>query len=623
MALRNERITEGLVREAFRDLDYFNADSNVRVEEQKSSIADVSRLLKSASKTGGKGGGSPEFIVSSLDVPDIILVVECKSDVRRHESDNHDRPVDFAVDGVLLYAGALARNYHVIAVAVSGMDEDSLQVSTFLHARGEAKARVLEARGGAALNKIVAFADYVDAAIFDPAVENARIKDLMAYSRDLHNFMRDYGKLTESEKPLAVSGTLIALRNPTFAQTFDAYPANRLQRFWLKTIEDEIHDAELPQAKKENMAQPYSSISVHPELGKATTEHPKGVLNQLVSSLAQHVLPVVESHRDYDIVGQFYGEFLKYTGGDKKSLGIVLTPRHVTDLFSRLANVTKRDVVLDPCAGTAGFLISAMNHMLAGATSEGERADIRRNRLIGVENQPNMYALAASNMILRGDGKANLYQASCFDTAVSEDIRQNHRPTVGMVNPPYAQKDSKQSELSFVKQMLDVMVPGGRGIAIVPMSCATAPSVHKQVLLKHHTLEAVMSMPTELFYPVGVVTCIMVFTAGIPHLESNRKTWFGYWKDDGFIKTKHLGRVDPEQRWEGIRDQWVSEYRNRSVSPGHSVTEIVNADDEWCAEAYMETDYSTLTPADFEKTLRDYAIFRLTHGVPESEQQDA
>jgi len=46
-----------------------------------------------------------------------------------------------------------------------------------------------------------------------------------------------------------------------------------------------------------------------------------------------------------------------------------------------------------------------------------------------------------------------------------------------------------------------------------------------------------MSMPDELFYPVGTVTCIMVFRAGIKH-NSKVKTWFGYWKDDGFMKLK-------------------------------------------------------------------------------------
>ena len=62
--------------------------------------------------------------------------------------------------------------------------------------------------------------------------------------------------------------------------------------------------------------------------------------------------------------------------------------------------------VLDICAGTGGFLIAAMHQMMRSALTESERDRIRQKGLIGIEQQPNMFALAASNMILRGDGKA-------------------------------------------------------------------------------------------------------------------------------------------------------------------------------------------------------------------------
>lgn len=120
-----------------------------------------------------------------------------------------------------------------------------------------------------------------------------------------------------------------------------------------------------------------------------------------------------------------------------------------------------------------------------------------------------------------------------------------------------------------------------------------------------------MSLPDELFYPVGTIACIMIFTAKVPHQVSNRKTWFGYWKDDGFIKTKHRGRVDHENGWARRRDHWVSSFRNREVRAGESVSRHVTADDEWCAEAYMETDYSTLSQADFERVVRNYAVYKM------------
>ena len=480
----------------------------------------------------------------------------------------------------------------------------------------------LTTKTGVEIDSIIPWADYIEHATFDPAVQRQRYDDLMEFSRELHDFMRDHAKLTESEKPLLVSGTLIALENTAFVRSFDAYLPEDLQKQWLKVISDQIERADLPQAKKFNMTQPYSTIGVHPELGKATKKYPRGVLFELIKRLDEKVRPFVSTYHDFDVVGQFYGEFLKYTGGDKKALGIVLTPRHVTDLCARLANVNKDSVVIDICAGTGAFLISAMHQMMANAITNEEKDRIRSAGLIGIEQQPNMYALAASNMILRGDGKANLYQGSCFTDAIIKEIRKKFACDVGLLNPPFSQADADLHELIFVGQMLNCLQRSGTGVVIVPVSCAITPHPLRDALMKRHTLEAVMSMPDGLFHPVGIIVCLMVWTAGIPHEQSNRKTWFGYWKDDGFIKTKHRGRIDPNRSWCDVRSRWVDMFRNREVHPGESVTHRVTASDEWCAEAYMETNYASLSPDEFESALKAHMAARLRRPIPTTARLD-
>lgn len=610
---KNERITENLVRDILRDLKYYDNPDTV-VEEQKSQIEEVKRLLKGASKTGKGGVGAPEFIISTSETPDFIILFECKADTNKHESPNLDKPVDFAVDGALHYAKAISKSYNVIAVAVSGQTKASLKISNFIFPKGATHHKELVNKAGTKIQSIVSFEDYIEHGTFDPDVARKRHDDLMEFSRELHNFMRDHAKLTESEKPLLVSGTLIALKNKAFAKSYDAYKPEELQREWMRVIKEEFKKAEIPNSKEYSMTQPYSSIAVHPNLGKAQKKFPKGVLFELIKMLNEKVWPFISVYHDFDVVGQFYGEFLKYTGGDKKALGIVLTPRHTTELFSLIANVQKDSKVLDICAGTGGFLISAMHQMFKKAETKEDKEKIKKEGLIGVENQPQMYTLAASNMILRGDGKANLHQGSCFDEAITKEVKK-HKCTVGVLNPPYSQSDEDLHELVFVKHMLDCLDKNGIGIAIVPMSCAISPHPKREELLKFHTLDAVMSMPTDLFYPVGTVPCIMVFKAHIPHETSNKKTWFGYWKDDGFIKTKHKGRIDQYNKWEAIRDHWVETYRNREDIPGESIKQYVTAQDEWCAEAYMETDYSQLTKDIFEETVKNYMLFKLNNGI--------
>jgi type I restriction enzyme M protein len=200
-------------------------------------------------------------------------------------------------------------------------------------------------------------------------------------------------------------------------------------------------------------------------------------------------------------------------------------------------------------------------------------------------------------MILHGDGKTNIFRGDCFKDG--KGIVGSKKPTIGLLNPPYKNKtvrDDKE-ELEFVLNNLDCLQQDGKCVAIVPMTCATIPSGEiarwKGAILKRHTLEAVMSMPIDLFHnsKTTVVTCIMVFTAHRPH-PNGKKSWFGYWRDDGFIKTKHRGRVDAHGVWPSIRARWLDIYRNREVIKGFSITKEVNGTSEWSAEAYLDIYYA-------------------------------
>ena len=248
--MSNERITENLVRDTFRALGFGTTDSDTVVEEQKSQIEEVTKLLRGASKTGGGGKGAPEFIISAISAPDFIIVAECKATTKQHESLERNKIADYAVDGVLHYAKALSRSYNVIAVAASGQTKPSLKISTFLWPKGALTYKSLTNESGKEITEIIPFDDYIRHGSFDPLVTKNRHDDLMAFSRDLHNFMRDHAKLTESEKPLLVSGTLIALRDVPFAKSFGDYFADDLQKQWMHVIRGEIEKADIPNSKK-------------------------------------------------------------------------------------------------------------------------------------------------------------------------------------------------------------------------------------------------------------------------------------------------------------------------------------------------------------------------------------
>lgn len=134
--MANERITEGIVRDVLREYGYYSPENGISIEEQKSQIHTVKSLLSKAGKAAKGGAGYPEFIISTQNDTQFLIIFECKADIRKHVSSDRSRPVEFAVDGVLHYARFLSRKYTVVAVAASGMTREQLKISTFLFSVG-------------------------------------------------------------------------------------------------------------------------------------------------------------------------------------------------------------------------------------------------------------------------------------------------------------------------------------------------------------------------------------------------------------------------------------------------------------------------------------------------------
>lgn len=606
----NERKTENLVRRHLAALGYLTTQG-VLIEEQSSDNKQIRGLLKGASKHAGGGIGSPEFIITSSLLPDFVVVYECKADPKSHESGQLDKPKDYAVDGAVHYAKHLAAKFNVVAIGASGTTEKDFKSSAWLVVKGTKDAKPLCDLAGAQSNGLLPVAQLYQLATLDDGLERVRFRDLLTFAKKLHNFMRKAVKANNREKPLLVSGILIALKNDAFRAVYDKYSSDELPGKLCEAISDTLKRSSVPVAKAARVTSAFTSLTaeLHDNLAKPEKKGSShSTLRHLIDEIKDNVFPYVAAHTRLDIVGSFYGEFLRYSSGDAKEKGIVLTPRHVTELFCDLADVDERSVVLDTCCGTGGYLIAAMHRMFSLAGTEAQRERIRQHQLIGVEDSPTLFALAASNMILRGDGKANLFPGSCFDPANAAAVKAL-QPTVGLINPPYSLKGEGESELDFIDHMLDCLQPNGTGVAIIPLGCVISDSPVKERLLSKHTLEAVISMPERLFYPVATTTVVLVFTAHKPH-KANKKTWLAMLKDDGFVQTKAEGRSDYYGRWPAIRKQLLDSFACRKEELGVSMNVALTATDEWCAEAFIETDYTKLTREDFERTLKRYFLFK-------------
>ena len=605
--MANERKTEIITRDHFsKFLD------SIYIEEQRSDHPKIDKLLKSASKKGG-GKGYPEFIISYKTNPDLLIVIECKADVTKHESKDHDKYADFSVDGVLLYASYLSKGFDVLAIAVSGETKQSLKVSHFLHLRDQKKATLIFG------DKFLSVDDYLNGYLKSPEKFRQDYNSLLDFTKQLNEKLHTY-KIPEKDRALLISCIIIALENDAFKKSYRFHNTPKeLADNLVQTVLNELRKANIKDEKLENLSIQFSFIRTDMTLSRK-----QGALKEIIDEIDENINVFIKTHRYFDVLGQLYIEFLRYANSDK-GLGIVLTPPHITELFADLAQVNKNSIAYDNCTGTGGFLISAMQKMIKDAKDDrAKEQEIKQKQLIGTEYQSHIFALAVSNMYIHQDGKTNIINGSCFDEEVIKQVKAK-KPTVGFLNPPYkSNKKTDTDELEFILNNLECLVDGGTCVAIVPMQSALATSGKvlelKKKLLEKHTLQAVLSMPDELFFnsKVGVVSCVMIFTAHRKH-PSSQKTYFGYYKNDGFVKRKNKGRIDVYGRWEilddqknligGIKKEWLDNFRNRENKPGFSVNQIVTADMEWAAEAYMETDYSNLKDENFEDTILNYVTF--------------
>ena len=338
-----------------------------------------------------------------------------------------------------------------------------------------------------------------------------------------------------------------------------------------------------------------------------------------------NIVPYINeaSREGHDILSYFFTTFNKYVAREDKNQAF--TPNHISHFMAKVAGIYKTSRVLDPTCGSGTFIVQAMTQALNDCETDAERNAIKKNQIYGIEFDKNVYGLSTTNMLIHGDGNSNVRLGSCFE--LGNWIEQANADVV-LMNPPYNASKNQVPEdfaktwgktstdpskgLCFV-EFVAQKVNRGRLLTLLPMACAIQTDgvigTFKQKMLERHTLDAVFSFPAEMFYPgASAVACCMVFDLGKPH-KKDKETFFGYFKDDGFEKRKGVGRVDVRDKWETIEKEWFDLYEHRLTVAGKSVNRHVEANEEWCAEAYMETDYSTLCDEEFVDRMREYASF--------------
>ncbi|MGG5577911.1 HsdM family class I SAM-dependent methyltransferase [Myroides sp. C15-4] len=617
-------------KEAATDLWVYDLlkEANINLDPQGSTIKEINEALKTASKSGKGNVGFPEF---TGVIKDFLIVIENKADLSKHIKRTEQDVIasdtksvkDYAVNGALFYGKHLAKNTSykkVLAFGISG-DEKKHRISPlFVDDRGGYK-ELDEVETFTLFNKHNIDEFYTTIILKEATPQEKTTEEILKDAKQLHEDLRNYGTIQDKDKPLIVSGILLALRETeTKGFNIDSLIGDNITTdgdIIYQAIERNLRRADVsPEVKRDKLLSQFLVIKdtkaineVNEYLGKTPLKHYTEFLFKNIYNNIKYI------HSAEDYLGRFYGEFMSYSGGDGQNLGIVLTPKHITELFCDLAELKPTDKVLDSCCGTAGFLIAAMHNMLQQVDKEADKRRIRREQLHGLELQPYMFTIATTNMILRGDGKSNLEQEDFLKQ--NPAVLQEKGCNVGMMNPPYSmgtKANPSLYEINFTEHLLNSIVPYGKVIVIVPQSSMTGKTKEEQAIkaniLKHHTLDGVITLNKNTFYGVGTNPCIAVFTAGVPH-DADKEVKFINFEADGFEVQKHRGLVETIQakdKKQHLLDVWF----NRLEAPTKfCVTTTVDADDEWLHSFYYFND-EIPTQADFEKTIGDYLTFEFS-----------
>ena len=603
-------------------------EAGIELEPQGSTVKEIDEALKSASKSKTGKVGFPEYVGV---VKDFILVIENKANVAKHVKRKSKDVIstevkdvkDYAVNGALFYAQHLAQHTtyrKIIAFGISG-DEKKHIISPIYVDETEYYRELPEVESFISFNETNIDEYYTREVLKEETSKEKELSEILKDAAELHEDLRNYGSLKDIDKPLIVSGILLALRESEFKNfSMDDLIGDDIttdgDRIY-NAIESNLKRAKVaPEVKRDKILSQFSLIKDTKILNEVNDTLKKTPLKHFTEFLHEKIYKTFKyTNSSEDYLGRFYGEFMSYSGGDGQTLGIVLTPKHITDLFCDLVDIQTDDVVLDPCAGTAGFLIASMHHMLSQTDKEATQKSIRQKQLHGIESQPYMFTIATTNMILRGDGKSNL---------VNEDFLkqdpyklQLKGATVGMMNPPYSQGSKKNLhlyEIAFTEHLLNSVTQGAKVIVIIPQSSTTGKTKEEKSLkaniLKKHTLEGVITLNKDTFYGVGVMPCIAIFTAGEPHPEE-KVCKFVDFREDGYKVSPHIGLVETAQakdKKQHLLDVWFDRLESETK---FCVKTTVEADDEWLHSFYYFND-EIPTDEEFEKTIGEYLTFEFS-----------
>ena len=433
------------------------------------------------SKKGTGYNGYPDFF---KDLQDFCIVVEAKAN-------DHIA----ACAEVKHYMQLNNINKDIFGIAVSGQDEASLNVTYYLKENNV--DNIVEADYD---DELLSIRNLIKIYKQTKKEEITTVESLTRTLNQINKEFQDENIVRDTERSLFFSGIMIALKDPTFRNTYKCIQApsdEEAEKSTTKLLEAHILNETIIEAIDRQLKDKISNLSKEYHWKDKfsfirTIDYSLYKYKELIKKIEKRIFIPFENDEKQDILGKAYLIFLKKAGKvDNKN--IIITPDHIKSLMVRLARLNVEDVVLDTCTGTGGFLMEAMETMLKQA---------------------------------KGIKKC-------------------------IINPPY----ENNKPIAFVKQAIDYLEPNGKLIVIMP-----TPTLQKNIngitekILKKAKLDFVVKMPEKLFTEQKRTVNTSIFGFTKTPQQRNDKVLFYNLEDDGFVSIQHKGRIDKNATWQKLEE---------------------------------------------------------------------
>lgn len=274
---------------------------------------------------------------------------------------------------------------------------------------------------------------------------------------------------------------------------------------------------------------------------------------------------------DKHVFGDIYESILQELR-DAGNKGEYYTPRAVTQLMTQMTDPKLGEKVLDPAAGTGGFLTAAIDHVREHYVNTVDDEHLLQKCITGWELKPVAYVLGLTNLILHGMDVPDYHYIDSLKKEYNS-IGKKDQVDVILANPPFgasiadgvetnfpATYRCKESADLFVVLMLQLLKPTGRCAIVLPDGSITGEGVKARIrekLLTDTNLHTIIRLPQSTFFPATVSTNLLFFEKGSP----TKEIWYYEHKlPDGqksYSKTKPIqfNEFQPIVNWWHNRDE--------------------------------------------------------------------